>query len=151
MQTKEQLLQTLLDNGSRIARLMASCMINQDSQPRLSASQGEVLMIVSHRGPLPLSELAKTMRLTPGAISQLVEGLERNELVVRQPSLEDRRVTNVAATRGGQQRIAALQKHKSVIFEAVYKELSIDELQIMAKVQAKMIDHLKQVASEKKE
>lgn len=148
MQTKDQLLQEITNNMSSIRRLMVTCMVRMDGEEQLPASQGELLFIVSHEGPISSTELAKTMQLTPGAITQLVESLERAGLVERKPSPADRRVTLINISDAGRERMSILMERKVSIFQEVYKDLSIEEIRIMNGVQKKMIEHLKKLAAD---
>jgi DNA-binding MarR family transcriptional regulator len=123
-------------------------MVRMDGEEQLPASQGELLFIVSHEGPISSTELAKTMQLTPGAITQLVESLERAGLVERKPSPADRRVTLINISDAGRERMSILMERKVSIFQEVYKDLSIEEIRIMNGVQKKMIEHLKKLAAD---
>lgn len=151
MQTKEQLLQEITNNMSSIRRLMVTCMVRMDGEEQLPPSQGELLFIVSHEGPISSTELAKAMQLTPGAITQLVESLERAGLVERKPSPADRRVTLINISNTGRERMSIIMERKMSIFQEVYKDLSIEEIRIMNGVQKKMIEHLKKLAHEHSE
>ncbi len=151
METKDQLLQEITNNMAAMRRLMVSCMVSLDGEEQLPPSQGELLFIVSHEGPISSTELARSMQLTPGAITQLVESLERAGLVERKPSPADRRVTLISASEAGRDRMAVVQQRKMDIFKEVYKGLSIDEIRIMNGVQKKMIEHLMKLSQERSE
>lgn len=147
--TKEELLEQMMGNISAIRRLMISCLFDHDGG--LPPSQAELLFLVAQDGPLPLSKLAKTMGLTAGAVSQLAENLEKAGLIERQPSQTDRRVTNIAVSKLGMERIHELNKRKIDLFAEAYKELSIEDLRVMNTAQNKMIEHLQRVSKKVKE
>ena len=66
------------------------------SGPRLSA-----LSVVVFAGPLPIGGLAAAEGVRPPTMTRLVDGLEREGLVVREDDPEDRRTVRVRATARG--------------------------------------------------
>jgi len=146
MTEKEQLLQEIMTNMNTGRRLMAACM--QRFKRTITVSQTEVLAIVYQDGPITAKELAEQMRLTPGSITQLVEQLERLHYVKRTPSTTDRRVTHLSVTEQGTAEISRIKEQKEELFKHVYKDMTLDEVRTMAKVQEKMIAYLKQRAEE---
>lgn len=146
MSEKEQLLEEITANMATGRRLMIACM--QRFKRGTTASQLEALVIVHQDGPITQKQLAEQMQLTPGSITQLVEQLERLGLVTRTPSKTDRRVTHVATTEQGAAEVSRINAQKEDLFKNVYKDLSMEELRTMAKVQKKMITYLKAKAEE---
>lgn len=141
-ETKEELLQKLISNMTTVHRLMMQ-RNRRVSDGLLPLSQAELLFVVREDGPLPLKALAEHMQLTPGAITQLVEPLERAGYLERISSKEDRRVSLVGVTQLGVDKLAAMQKCKTDMFKQTYESLTIEELQLMARIQAKIITNLK--------
>lgn len=72
----------------------------------LSASQFAVLEALYHVGPLCLGELAEKILKTSGNLTMVVGNLEKNGLVTRQQSAEDRRFVSVALTEKGRRLMA---------------------------------------------
>jgi DNA-binding MarR family transcriptional regulator len=66
------------------------------SAPRLSA-----LSVIVFAGPIPIGELAAAEGVRPPTMTRLVDGLERDGLVRREPRSDDRRVVVVRATGKG--------------------------------------------------
>lgn len=89
-----------------------------DEAAGLSAPQLSALSVVVFAGPLTVGELAEAEQVRPPTISRLVQRLERDGLVTREPDLTDRRVVRVRATRAGERvleegrarRVAALAR-----------------------------------------
>lgn len=146
MTEKEQLLQEIMTNMNTGRRLMVACM--QRFKRNITASQTEVLMLINHDGPITQKQLAEQMQLTPGSITQLVEQLKRLGFVKRTPSTTDRRVTHVTVTEQGTAEVSGIKAQKEELFKNVYKDMTIEEVRTMAKVQEKMIAYLKQQAGE---
>ncbi len=137
-------MQQLYANVAAMRRLMASRLQKGDSEHRLPPSQAELLMIVVHRQPISLKDLATEMQLTPGSITQLVEPLEQKGLICREVSDIDRRVTNIVTTEKGSLKIAHFRKQHSDIIQQAAQALTDEELDSLLRIQGKMIDYLKQ-------
>ena len=67
----------------------------------LSLLQGYALTHLSFKGPTKISELCEHMMVSPGAASQLVDRLEKLELVERIADPKDRRVRKVIVLNKG--------------------------------------------------
>lgn len=138
------LMQELYANITAIRRLFANRFSQFDKTNQLPPSQAELLLIVSHRQPISLKELAESMQLTPGSITQLVEPMERHGFIQRQPSVTDRRITHIVMTDLGLKKIAAFRQEYEHVLKRAREALSEDEIRTMIRIQTKMIDCLKQ-------
>lgn len=68
---------------------------NYLKQTELSLLQAYALAYLYFKGPIKISELCEHMMVSPGAASQLVDRLEKLEMVERIPDPNDRRVRKV--------------------------------------------------------
>jgi DNA-binding MarR family transcriptional regulator len=75
------------------------------SGPRLSA-----LSVLVFAGPRRVGELAEAEQVEPPTMTRLVDGMERDGFVARQPDPDDRRAVIVSATSKG---VRALNKGRS--------------------------------------
>ena len=69
----------------------------------LSLLQAYALAHIFFKGPLKMSELCEHMGVSPGAGSQLVDRLEKTEMVERIPDPNDRRVRKIRVRKKGEQ------------------------------------------------
>jgi len=146
MSEKEQLVQKIMTNMATGRRLMIACM--QRFKGSVTVSQIEALVITYNDGPITQKKLAEQMQLTPGSITQLVEQLERLGFVKRTSSTADRRVTHVTITETGAAEVVRIKAQKEELFKNVYKDMTLEEVRTMARVQEKMIAYLKERAGE---
>lgn len=72
----------------------------------LSSSQFAVLEALYHVGPLCLSDLARKILKTSGNLTMVAKNLEKQGLVVRQQSAQDRRFISLAITEKGRKLMA---------------------------------------------
>ena len=75
------------------------------SDTRLTESQVNVLELLYNLGPLPQKEIAKSLSVTGGNITMVVDNLQKRDLVKRKRWQEDRRVVHVELTDLGRETI----------------------------------------------
>lgn len=75
------------------------------SNTRLTESQVNVLELLHKLGPLPQKEIAKSLAVTGGNITMVVDNLQKRDLVARKRWQEDRRVVHVELTDLGRETI----------------------------------------------
>ena len=118
-------------------------------QQDVSPTQMELLLSVKHLQPVSVKEIAAQMRLTPGAVTQLMEGLVANGYIERRADAHDRRVTNVIIADGGSKKLKELWERRKSMLRKIMQELDTDELAVMLRVQEKILHHLEECSSEK--
>ncbi len=75
---------------------------NSLKDSELSLLQAYALTYLFFKGPIKISELCEHMNVSPGAASQMVDRLEKLEMVVRVADPKDRRVRKVAVLDKGE-------------------------------------------------
>lgn len=90
-----------LDLGELLGRELSTAMVMFHeavaARRGLTATENKALDLLARRGPITSGELARELRLTPGAITGLVDRLARAGYARRLPDPTDRRKTLVAA------------------------------------------------------
>lgn len=109
---------------------------------QISPSQLELLFILKQSQPTNAKQLASSMQLTQGAISQLVDDLVAKGWVGRNYDESDRRKQVVYLSEDGSSRLQDIEKRRAKLMKNVLAELSVDELQALIKVQKKITDTL---------
>jgi MarR family 2-MHQ and catechol resistance regulon transcriptional repressor len=71
----------------------------------LTQAQFSVLECLNHLGPLTIGELCTKMLVSGGNMTVVIDNLEKQELVERVPSKEDRRAIQVKLTEKGEKLI----------------------------------------------
>lgn len=111
----------------------------------ISRAQLEVLMMLKHLQPVSSKRLADCLHLTPGAVSQLVDGLSDQGFVSREPNLHDRRLQNLQLSKTGIDALKAIEKQRHELLKHVMEDLNNDELLLLLKIQQKMAAQLEQL------
>lgn len=110
-----------------VARRALSCV----HESGLTEGQFGVLEALYHLGPMMLSELARKHLRSPNNLTVIVDNLEKQALVRREPDSKDRRVTRVYLTEVGRAKIAALfPRHASAVAQEM-SVLTAEEHQIL--------------------
>jgi len=77
------------------------------------------LEVLLHKGPLPVNEIGRLVRLTSGSMTTAVDRLEKKGMVERQNDPEDRRARVVHLTEAGEKLITcAFADHERAMEEA---------------------------------
>ena len=89
-------------------------------QQGMKPSEFAVLELLYHKGPTPLSEVARRILLTTGSVTHVIDQMEKQGLVKRVSCEEDRRVLYATLTEAGRARIEAMfPPHAERIRQAV--------------------------------
>jgi DNA-binding MarR family transcriptional regulator len=142
MDTRTQTLQDLFAVAQLTQRLMHGCVMRAFHDMDIAPSQAHLLHMVEQMQPVSFKSLASELRLSPGAVTQLVDGLVQAELVKRTPDETDRRVSNVELTRTGKEKLSILKEKKRELLANVLKDLSDEELELYVNAQRKMLAYL---------
>jgi len=88
----------------------------------LSVVQLRVILLLANRSPrsMKLKELAQELHVTPGAVSQTVDGLCRQGFVERKENPDDRRAVAIRLAAPGRKNVTlAREKIKGVLVECL--------------------------------
>ena len=95
----------------------------------LSLSRQFLLAALADAPELPVGELALSAGVSPPTATRMLDGLERDGIVVREPSSEDRRKVTVRLTEEGRRSLLRTQRRLSTRRKAIYDSLSASERQ----------------------
>jgi DNA-binding MarR family transcriptional regulator len=91
----------------------------------LTATQALLLYRIKTDGPSRVSDIAMHAGISPGAISQTCEELERSGLLERTRSLEDRRVVMLTLTEMGRETISKVREARTENLLNILDELAV--------------------------
>jgi DNA-binding MarR family transcriptional regulator len=145
---REQLIEGIFATMQQLRRTSNANLQIRMKNSDISHTQIELLLVVKQRQPVNVKDLAAHMRLTPGAITQLLEGPAKHNYVAREPAEYDRRVTNISLTPTGARRLKDLWEQRKATLRQVMETLDTEELAVVLRVQEKMLRHFEQQAAE---
>lgn len=106
----------------------------------LTPSQFYTLLVLDNNESMPISEISDKIRRSPGNMTLVIDNLEKEGLVERQRSKEDRRVVVAVLTPAGKEKIiAAKQAHRQTV-ESIFEVLEPQELDSLYATLSKLSD-----------
>ncbi len=100
----------------------------------LTGPQLTVVKMLETMGDLSLSELSDAIRAQNSTVTGIVDRMEREEIVERVRSTEDRRVVRIHLTEKGQKLAAEIPIEPITIFRAALESLSANEAHDLLKM-----------------
>ena len=94
----------------------------------VSPEQVGLLVSIKYSPGIGVRELAARERVTPPALTKHVDRLERDGLVVRTPSSDDRRRVGLTLTDEGQRVLRRVRSRRTAWLASRLRELGADEL-----------------------
>jgi len=109
----------------------------------LTPSRTHLLWELGQRGPVPQRVLAEALKVTPRAVTGLVDALVVDGLVTREPHPSDRRATLVTFTSRGERLVARLKRDHTALARALFAPMSRREFESFGRTLAGVIDRLR--------
>lgn len=138
---RRTLMNHLFENMNALKRGMAGHMQTLYRDCPIPRSQLELLFAIHYHQPVSFKQLAQLLYLTPGAVSQLAEGLEEHKLITRHADADDRRIQCLSVAKPGEELLQKVEKHRQGLMETVVQDLSDEELTVWLRVQEKLLQH----------
>jgi|HigsolmetaAR203D_1030402.scaffolds.fasta_scaffold00673_19 DNA-binding MarR family transcriptional regulator len=110
----------------------------------MSGSQPLILEKLSLSGKQKVTDLAKVLNITSGAVTGLTDRLIANGYVTRKRSEEDRRIVYIEITPEGEKVLKEIQEHRQSIINQYFSALTEEELQHLLRLYRKVLDHAAQ-------
>ena len=132
-------------NLMRLAdRLSSTGVTDCDLPSRLPLSQLRVVGVVYDRHPagVMLKDIADELKLTPGAISQTVDVLVRENLVERTTSPTDRRAILLRPTAAGLELKEQHARQINAVMQTISKDVKDEDFDIFVKVLAHLLEQI---------
>jgi DNA-binding MarR family transcriptional regulator len=109
----------------------------------LTPARTHLLWELGQRGPVPQRVLADALKVTPRAVTGLVDALVAQGLVTREAHPTDRRATLVTLTPRGETLVAQLKRDHKKLARALFASMSLGEFESFAQGLAGVIDRLR--------
>lgn len=109
----------------------------------LTPSRMHLLWELGQRGPVPQRVLAEALKVTPRAVTGLVDALVADGLVTREPHPVDRRATLVTLTPDGARLVAQLKRNHKRLAHALFAPMSRREFDNFSRGLGGVIERLR--------
>jgi DNA-binding MarR family transcriptional regulator len=111
----------------------------------LTGPQLTVLKVLEGVGDLSLSELSERIRAQNSTVTGIIDRMEREGLVVRARSTEDRRVVNIRLTEKGATIAREIAVEPMEVFRSALESLSGAEMQELLRILTKIAVRVKAI------
>ena len=108
----------------------------------LTPARTHLLWELGQRGPVPQRDLAEALKVTPRAVTGLVDALVGQELVTREAHPTDRRATLVTLTLRGETLVDQLKRDHETLARVLFASMPHDEFESFARSLVAVIDRL---------
>ncbi len=112
---------------------------------QLTGPQLTVVKILETIGDLSLSELSDKIRAQNSTVTGIIDRMEREGLVQRLRSTEDRRVVHIRLTEKGAKLASEIPVEPMEIFRSALESLSAQEIRDLMKILSKVAKRVKQI------
>lgn len=103
-----------------------------------SLSRTKLLMYVDRHGPARAADIADLFGLAPRTVTEALDGMERDGLVLRQPDARDRRVKRISITPAGKRALGTTEPLRAKLVEGIFGTLGEGERAQLAGIVAKL-------------
>ena len=143
-QRREALIEQLLMLGQMLSTETALFHQMAAAKYDLGITDMKMLSILQLEGSMTAGQIAKRLSLTTGAVTNLIDRLERRELVKREPDAHDRRKVIVVANQQQLETVGDPYRSMGETFEALLRTYSTQELEFLARYQQTSVELTKQ-------
>ena len=111
----------------------------------LTGPQLTVVKLLQTVGDLSLSELSDKIRAQNSTVTGIIDRMEREGLVLRERSKEDRRVVHIKLTPKGKALADDIPVEPMEIFKGALESLSVQEMKDLMRIMTKVAKRVKQI------
>ncbi len=111
----------------------------------LTGPQLTVVKMLEQIGDLSLSELSEKIRAQNSTVTGIIDRMEREGLVTRERSKEDRRVVYIKLTAKGRELAREIPVEPMEIFRSALESLSAQEMRDLMRIMTKVAKRVKQI------
>ncbi len=117
----------------------------------LTGPQLTVIKMLETIGDLSLSELSEKIRAQNSTVTGIIDRMEREGLVVRERSKEDRRVVHIKLTEKGERIAKEIPVEPMEIFRGALSSLSAQETRELLKISTKLAKRVREMVGPRDE
>lgn len=106
----------------------------------LGITEMKTISILMQEGALTAGQLAERLNITSGAVTNLLDRLEKTKAVQRKSDPDDRRRVIITLTHGAFQKDENIYQSMGTTFDALMQTYSTEELEFLVRYYAKSIE-----------
>lgn len=94
----------------------------------VNMTQFAVLNLLFRNGAMKVTDVAKELRLTPGAVTGMTDKLTLLQYVTRNRDALDRRINYLELTEAGHEKVKAVEIQREIVFSRFFEGIPDEEL-----------------------
>ncbi|RVQ23315.1 MarR family winged helix-turn-helix transcriptional regulator [Sinorhizobium meliloti] len=131
----------------RVHRLVNESMTEEG----VSLARSKFLFFLSKLGPCRSTDIACALNFAPRTVTEAIDGLERDRLVMRKPDPEDRRAKIVSITKTGRAVLQAAEHPRKQLIEEIFSALDDEQLDQLYDIVSKLVEKTDDIRKRKEE
>jgi DNA-binding MarR family transcriptional regulator len=147
----DALLKALLVQARTVDHILGKRAVESAVKESLSPSKVQILRLLGQRGVQTSSQIARFLGVTKPAVSQIVDTMVRDRLMVRRPAKSDRREVRLELTKKGMTAFQAVQRQQRHFLRSATRRLSKAQTSRWTELLQEMSTHLAKADSDFKE
>ncbi|WP_268625101.1 MarR family winged helix-turn-helix transcriptional regulator [Paenibacillus alvei] len=129
MPNREQLLQLQMNFRSMLRGMRAQWDRHLELHNlNVNMTQFAVLNLLFRNGAMKVTDVAKELRLTPGAVTGITDKLTLLQYVIRNRDALDRRINYLELTEAGHEKVKAVEIQREIVFSRFFEGIPDEEL-----------------------
>lgn len=129
----------------RVHRLVNESMTEEG----VSLARSKFLFFLSKLGPCRSTDIACALNFAPRTVTEAIDGLERDRLVMRKPDPEDRRAKIVSITDTGRAVLEAAEHPRKQLLEEIFSALDDNQLDQLYEIVGKLVEKTDEIRKRK--
>jgi DNA-binding MarR family transcriptional regulator len=130
----DNILKGLLVLSRSVEHVLESHVVDKAINLSLSSSKVEVLRLLGQRGKRTSTQVARFLGVSKPAVTQIVDAMVRDKLVVRKAASQDRREVHLTLTRRGRETMQSIRRAQRQCLRTLASKSSQAELGRWTKV-----------------
>ncbi|KQY19546.1 MarR family winged helix-turn-helix transcriptional regulator [Rhizobium sp. Root482] len=145
MKSTVEVSEKLFELYHRVHRLINESMTEEG----VSLARSKFLFFLSRLGPCRSTDIAGALKFAPRTVTEAIDGLERDKLVVRKPDPEDRRAKIVSITDVGRVVLEAAEYPRKQLIEEIFSTLDDKQLDQMHQIVTQLVAKAEEIRRRK--
>lgn len=123
LRTVDGLLKAMLVLSRAVSHILETRAVETAAHEHLSASKIQILRLLGQCGAQNSTQVARFLGVTKPAVTQIIDAMARDRLVVRRPARDDRRGVRLELTKKGKQMFQMVQRQQRHYVRTALRQL----------------------------
>lgn len=128
-----------MNSQEKLRMLLIRCGQKLSSNHSKHQTQGRVLKILYHQGPLTQRVIQEKLGIQPGSMSEISAKLERKGFLFREKDPSDKRKILLTITEAGREDVEQYQRQAAKKHHSYFNALTMDEQQQLSQLLEKLL------------